>query len=132
MKGGQKRTGVRITFLLKKNIILPSNDKLYYQKVKTDDPVFFTIYSNGVLKKNITNEYYFQESEYFPLKINSQGDEKLINLPEHINKSPDEAILMLLNSIKESNKGKHVLNKVFYKHSIKTFTLQKLASSTIN
>ena len=38
---------------------------------------------------------------------------------------------MPLNSIKESNKGKHVLNKLFYKHSIKTFTLQKLAKGRI-
>ena len=35
MKGGQKRTGVRITFLLKKNLIIPSNDKLYYQRFKS-------------------------------------------------------------------------------------------------
>ena len=49
MKGGQKRTGVRITFLLEKNLMIPSSDKLYYQRVKTDVPIFFTLYENGVI-----------------------------------------------------------------------------------
>ena len=131
MKGGQKRTGTRITFLLKKKIITPSTDKLYYRNKIGDEATFFTIYPNGVLKKNINNEHFFQESEYYPLKINDQGSENILDIPENINKTPEEAILKHLNKIKNLDKGKHVLNKLFFIYNDKHYKLQNLAKGSI-
>ena len=131
MKGGQKKTGVRITFLLKKKLIYPSENNLYYINKSGDEPAYFSLYSNGVIKKNITGEHYFQESEYYPLKINPTESEKILDIPENINKNQDKSILKNLNKIKFDDKGKHILYKLFFIHDNKHHRLQNLLKGGI-